>query len=58
MWDAIKAVSWSFFGIRSQKGYDDDRKKLTLKQIIVAGMVCVMGFILTLYFLVRFITAK
>lgn len=29
MWDAIKAVSWSFFGIRSQKGYDDDRKKLT-----------------------------
>ncbi len=58
MWAAIKAVTWSFFGIRSKQGYDEDRQKLTLKQIVIAGIVCVMGFILTLFFLVRFITAK
>jgi Protein of unknown function (DUF2970) len=58
MFDAIKAVLWSFFGIRSSKGYDDDRAKLKLWQIVAAGFICVLIFILSLFFLVRFLTAK
>jgi Protein of unknown function (DUF2970) len=58
MFDAIKAVLWSFFGIRSSKGYDDDRAKLKLWQIIVAALFCVSMFVLSLFFLVRFLTAK
>jgi Protein of unknown function (DUF2970) len=58
MFDAIKAVLWSFFGIRSSKGYDDDREKLRLWQIIVAALFCVLMFVLSLFFLVRFLTAK
>jgi Protein of unknown function (DUF2970) len=58
MFDAIKAVLWSFFGIRSRKGYDDDRAKLKLWQIIVAALFCVLMFVLSLFFLVRFLTAK
>jgi hypothetical protein len=58
MLDALKAVLWSFFGIRSNKGYDHDRNKLGIKQVILAGVFCVLVFILSLFFLVRFITAK
>jgi hypothetical protein len=58
MFDAIKAVLWSFFGIRSSKGYDEDRTKLKFWQIIVAALFCVLMFVLSLFFLVRFLTAK
>lgn len=58
MFDAIKAVLWSFFGIRSSKGYDEDRAKLKLWQIVAAGLICVLFFIFSLFFLVRFLTAK
>ena len=58
MFDAIKAVLWSFFGIRSSKGYDQDRAKLQLWQIAAAGFICVLAFILSLFFLVKFLTSK
>ncbi len=58
MLDAIKAVLWSFFGIRSSKGYDQDRAQLKLWQIVLAGFICVLFFILSLFFLVRFLTSK
>ena len=58
MFDAFKAVLWSFFGIRSGKGYDRDRAKLKLWQIVVAGLVCVLCFVLSLFFLVKFLTSK
>jgi hypothetical protein len=58
MFDAIKAVLWSFFGIRSSKGYDDDRAKLKLWQIVVAGLICVFTIIFGLFFLVKTLTAK
>jgi hypothetical protein len=58
MFDAIKAVLWSFFGIRSSKGYDEDRAKLKLWQIVAAGFFCALIFVLTLFFLVRMLTAK
>jgi len=58
MFDATKAVLWSFFGIRSIKGYDQDRSKLKLWQIVLAGFICVLFFILSLFFLVRFLTSK
>ena len=58
MFDAIKAVLWSFFGIRSSKGYDEDRAKLQLWQIVASGLICMLVFILSLFFLVKFLTSK
>jgi Protein of unknown function (DUF2970) len=58
MFDAIKAVLWSFFGIRSSRGYDEDRAKLKLWQVVIAGIFCVLIFVLSLFFLVRMLTAK
>jgi hypothetical protein len=58
MFDAIKAVLWSFFGIRSSKGYERDRAKLKLWQIVAAGFFCVLVFVSGLFFLVKFLTSK
>ena len=58
MFDALKAVLWSFFGIRSSKGYEQDRVKLKLWQIVAAGFFCAFVFIFILFFLVRFLTSK
>ena len=58
MFDAFTAVLWSFLGIRSSKGYEEDRLKLKLWQIVAAGFFCVLIFIFSLFFLVRFLTAK
>ncbi len=58
MFNAIKAVLWSFFGIRSSKGYEQDRNKLKPWQIVAAGFFCALIFILCLFFLVKFLTSK
>ena len=58
MWDTLKAVLWAFLGIRSSKGYDEDRRKLKLQHVIAVGIVCALLFVLVLVTLVRFITTK
>jgi hypothetical protein len=58
MWDTFKAVFWAFLGIRSSKGYDEDRKKLKIQHVIIVGVVCALVFVVTLFTLVKFITAK
>ena len=58
MWDTFKAVLWGFLGIRSGKGYEDDRKKLKVQHVIAAGLFCTLVFVMSLFFLVRMLTAK
>jgi hypothetical protein len=58
MWDTIRAVLWGFLGIRSGKGYDEDRKKLKLHHVIIAGVVCAISFVLLLVFVVKLVTSK
>lgn len=58
MFDAIRAVLWSFLGIRRQADYDVDQKKLKVGQVILAGIFCAVVFVIGLFLLVRFIVAK
>ncbi len=58
MWDTLKAVLWAFLGIRSSGGYDEDRKKLKVQHVIIVGVVCALVFVVTLFTLVKVITAK
>ena len=58
MFDAIKAVLWSFLGIRRRADYDIDRNKLKMGQVIIAGIFCALVFVVGLVMLVRFIVAK
>jgi Protein of unknown function (DUF2970) len=54
--EAAKAVLWAFFGIRKRKDYDSDAVRLTPAQVIVAGIIGAVVFVLTLVLLVRFVT--
>ena len=51
-----KAVFWSFFGIRRRAEYEKDAVTLTPVQVIVAGIIGVIIFGLSLVTLVHFIT--
>ena len=49
---AALAVFWSFFGVRKRRDYDADAKNLTPAQIIVAGLIGGVTFILTVLLVV------
>lgn len=49
---AALAVFWSFFGVRKRRDYDADAQSLTPAQVIIAGLVGAVVFVLTLLLLV------
>ena len=56
IFDAFKAVFWSFFGVRKRADYDSDAAKLKPHHVIVAGLVTALAFVLVLFGLVKWIT--
>ena len=56
MIDAFKAVLWSFFGIRRSADYDADARKLRPRDVIAAGLVSAVVFVLVLFGIVKFVT--
>ena len=52
-----KAVFWSFFGVRKRAEYEKDAVSLTLLQVVVAGIIGAVIFVLSLVMLVRYITS-
>ena len=55
--DVAKAVFWSFLGIRKRAAHEKDFVTLRPLQVIVAGIVGAVIFVVCLVALVRFITA-
>ena len=53
---AMRAVLWSFFGVRSKSEYQADITRLTMAQIIVSGVIGAILFVMTLLILVYFVT--
>jgi hypothetical protein len=49
---AVLAVFWSFFGVRKRRDYDADAQSLTPAQIILAGLIGGLVFVLTMLLLV------
>ena len=54
----LKAVLWSFIGIRKRSGLEEDIGKLNPFAIIVVALVVVALFVTGLITLVHFVTAK
>lgn len=52
---AIKAVAWSFIGIRKKSGYEEDLGKLNPFHIIAVALVAVAVFVGGLIALVQWI---
>ena len=57
LFDTVKAVGWSFFGVRKNSAYQDDLAKLNPVHIIVVAFAGVIVFVGGLVLLVRFVVA-
>ena len=56
LFDAFKAVFWSFFGVRKDAHYRADFSQLRIWQVVVAGIVSIVVFVLLIYGLVQLVT--
>ena len=54
----MKAVFWSFFGVRKRRDYEHDAANLNPIHVIVGGLIGVALFIGILVVVVRMVVAK
>ncbi len=57
-WQTVKAVGWSFFGVRKASGYEEDISKINPVHVIVAGLLAAALFVLGLVVLVKWVVAS
>lgn len=51
----MKAVFWSFFGVRKKRDYEQDAAQLNPVHVIIAGLIGAALFIAILIFIVRMV---
>jgi hypothetical protein len=54
----LKAVFWSFLGIRKKSDYEKDAAQLNPVHVIIAGVIGALIFITTLVIIVKNVVAK
>ncbi len=54
----LKAVAWSFFGVRKSTDYAQDVAKINPIHVVVAGILAGVLFVVGLVLLVRWIVAS
>jgi hypothetical protein len=55
---SIKLVAWSFVGIRSKKGYQDDLSRVNPLHVVLVGIVSVLIIVVGLIGLVNWVVTK
>jgi len=58
LWGTVKAVSWSFVGLRRGSDLEQDGARLNPLHIIVVGFAGVFVFVVALIALVNWVVAK
>jgi Protein of unknown function (DUF2970) len=53
----IRAVLWSFFGVRKRSGYEQDATQLNPVYVIIAGVIAAAIFVVTLLVIVRIVVS-
>ncbi len=51
----LKAVCWSFFGVRKKSAYEQDVAKLNPVYVIIAGVLMAVMFIIVLIVIVQMV---
>jgi len=54
-WRSLRAVAWSFLGIRKRSGLEEDMQRLNPLHVVVAGLLAVAVFVGGLVALVHWI---
>ncbi len=55
LWRTVKAVAWSFVGLRGSREFEQDVKKLNPLHIVLVGFVAVFVFVGALVALVNWV---
>jgi len=55
---SVKAVAWSFLGIRKSSEFQEDIDKITPLHVLGVGLVAVFIFVISLIVLVNLVVAK
>ncbi|MBN9430404.1 MAG: DUF2970 domain-containing protein [Burkholderiales bacterium] len=53
--ETLKAVAWSFFGVRGRGAHERDLSRLNPVHVIIVGLALAVVFVLTLVMLVRWV---
>ena len=53
----VKAVLWSFFGVRKSSAYEEDTAQLNPVHVVIAGVIAAVIFILILLTVVKIVVA-
>lgn len=54
----MKAVFWSFFGVRKRSDYESDAANLNPVHVIIAGLIGAAIFVITLIVIVKMVVAQ
>ncbi len=54
----VRAVAWSFLGIRKSTGYQQDVQKLNPVHVLIAGVIGAAMFVAALVLLVKFVVGS
>jgi hypothetical protein len=54
-WQSMRAVAWSFFGVRRAKDNENDVAKLNPLHVVIAGVIGAAIFVTVLVLLVRWV---
>ncbi len=54
---AMKAVSWAFFGVRKHTDHDHDAATLSMGQVVIAGIIGAALFVVGVLLLVKLVTS-
>lgn len=49
----LKAVFWSFFGVRKRSDYEKDTQQLNPVHLVIAGVIGAIIFVMTLLVIVK-----
>jgi hypothetical protein len=55
---SIKLVAWSFVGIRSKQGYQQDLARVNPLHVLLVGVTAVLVIVVSLIVLVNWVVAK
>ena len=55
--ETVRAVLWSFFGVRGKSDYEADAARLNPVHVIIAGVAAAALFVFTLIMIVRAVTS-
>lgn len=57
-WQTLKAVAWSFFGVRKSTDYAQDVAKINPVHVIVAGVIAAVVFVVGLILLINWVVSS